>query len=572
MTLSQRLTLAASAVLLATLLAVGLLLNQQVLNQVSEEEEKRFFRDLDAAIQLAAGMDAAAPAAAAERLAALLGYQVTLTDPSGRVIADTRVAPGDAILLENHRDRPEFVAARESLSRLVERQSSTTGLLTLYLATPATLGDRPILLRLARQVHPIRDLRGTILAILLGSAVGGILLLWALFRVQGARTVGVSEHLATQLSRMSEGDFPEFPLPQRFPPEFVPLVTQMARLGEEMEGRLSELSRERDEMQTLIDSIAEGVVALTADARVLRINRAAADLLSTGPTVAFAPIGTLIRHPELRDHLEESVLVPLPPKEVILGERSLLVSARHLEEGGSVVTFLDVTELRRMEKIRRDFVANASHELKTPLTSMRGFAETLLEGDPPPELRTEFLNSIRINTVRLQNLVDDLLDLSRLESGAWTIQEEEVVVSEVAQQVWDELRSQHQDRKIRFQIEGFGIALADGQALYQILLNLFANALRYTPDGGSISTRIESTGPELEVAVRDSGTGIPSASLPRIFERFYRVDPGRDRGAGGTGLGLAIVRHLIQMMGGEVAAESELGRGTTIRFTLPRVE
>jgi two-component system, OmpR family, phosphate regulon sensor histidine kinase PhoR len=210
--------------------------------------------------------------------------------------------------------------------------------------------------------------------------------------------------------------------------------------------------------------------------------------------------------------------------------------------------------------------------LKTPLTAMRGFAETLLDGDPPEPLRREFLESIRTNTLRLQNLVDDLLDLSRLEAGAWRIQEEEVEVAASASEVWRELMQQHRERSVTFAVQGDAVALADAQALHQVFRNLMDNALRYTPDGGRIEVTITPTGPTLSVTVTDSGAGIPSSALPRIFERFYRVDPGRDRAAGGTGLGLAIVRHLVHSMGGEVGAESELGEGTTIRFTLPRVE
>ncbi len=572
MALSTRLTLMGGGALAGVLLMVGVLLHQDVLERIGRDEAERLLRDVRAATEVAAGLDPSDPAGGADRLAALFSYQVTLMAPDGRVLADTRVAPGDAPLLENHADRPEVRAAREGRLESVERRSATTGFLTVYIATPAVLGDRPILLRLARQAHPLREYRGRVAGILVGAGVLGLLLLGVLFRMEAARLRRQVDRLANPVEKMSGGDFPTLPLPHHLAPEFAPLTGALGRLGDEMQGRLSELSRERDEMRTLIDSIAEGVVALTDDARVLRMNRAAAELLGVGPAAAFAPIGTLVRNPELRDHLEESVILPLPPKEVTLGGRHLLVSARLLEPGGSVVTLLDVTELRRMEKIRRDFVANASHELKTPLTAMRGFSETLLDGDPPPELRHEFLNSIRLNTIRLQNLVDDLLDLSRLESGAWTIQEEEVSVGDVAEEVWDGLRSEHGERALSFAVEGSAVALADGQALFQIFQNLFTNALRFTPEGGMIRVEIAPRGGEVEVAVVDSGAGIPSESLPRIFERFYRVDPGRDRGAGGTGLGLAIVRHLVQSMGGEVSVESELGRGTTIRFTLPRVE
>lgn len=368
--------------------------------------------------------------------------------------------------------------------------------------------------------------------------------------------------------RMGEGSL----LSEETAPELREIEGVLDQLQGEARDRLGGIARERDELQALVDSIAEGVVALTSDARILRMNASAAKLLDLASPSPLAPVGTLIRHPELRAHLEGSVLAPISPREIRLGERYLLVSAHPMRGGGSVVTLLDMTDLRHMEQVRRDFVANASHELKTPLTAMRGYAETLLDGDPPEELRTRFLQSIRTNTLRLQQLIDDLLDLSRLESGTWTAAEEEVEVAEAAHEAWREIVSEYPSRRTSFVVDGDAVAVADSQALHQIFRNLFDNALRYTPDEGKIEVRIGVEQGDVRISVRDSGSGIPSASLPRIFERFYRVDPGRDRAAGGTGLGLSIVRHLVQSMQGEIRAESELGKGTVIQFTLPGLE
>ncbi|MSR21976.1 MAG: hypothetical protein EXR92_00210 [Gemmatimonadetes bacterium] len=405
------------------------------------------------------------------------------------------------------------------------------------------------------------------LLVLLGA--GGLVLLWALAGALERDLRGHVRRLAAHVRDLARGDVSRHPPPPPYPPELADLEGSLRDLADDVGARVSELERERDELESLIDAIAEGVMALTPDARVLRMNRVAADLLDLSLPALFAPVGALVRHPDLRDYLEDSVLTELAPRELILGERNLLVSTHLLEGGGSVVTFLDVTGLRRMEHVRRDFVANASHELKTPLTTIRGFAETLLEGDPPEQLRREFLASIRNNTLRLQNLVDNLLDLSRLESGGWTAQEEEVDVSGVAIEAWEQVIGDRPHPQVGFDVEGEALALADPQALHQIFRNLFDNSLRYTTDGGRIRVRITDRRPHVQVAVTDTGAGIPSSALPRIFERFYRADPGRDRKEGGTGLGLAIVRHLVQSMKGEVGAESQLGSGTTIRFTLP---
>jgi len=327
-------------------------------------------------------------------------------------------------------------------------------------------------------------------------------------------------------------------------------------------------------MQALIDCMAEGVVALTDDARILRTNRAARDLLQFAKPPLFAPVGTIIRQPELREMLEASVIEPFRAREIQIGDGHFIVSGRLLDQGGAVTTFLDITEIKRLEQVRRDFVANASHELKTPLTAMRGFAETLLDDDPPEHLRAEFLSSIRSNTVRLQLLVDDLLDLSRLESGGWVAHRSLVDLAELAVNAWDDLEEGARPRRdLDFEIEGEGVAMADPQGVTQVFQNLLDNARRYTPDGGSVSVHIRAgSGDRWIVEVRDTGAGVPSKAIPRIFERFYRADTSRAREVGGTGLGLAIVRHLVQQMGGDVSADSELGRGTTIRFSVPAAQ
>jgi signal transduction histidine kinase len=376
--------------------------------------------------------------------------------------------------------------------------------------------------------------------------------------------------LADLSRRLTRGDFQERAPRHLSVPELDDLALAFNRLTGELRARLAELGRERDEMQALIDCMAEGVVALTGDARVFRTNRAARALLDLPRDLQDAPVETLVRQPELRRALEESVYHPVSSREIRIGDRHLLVSSRRLDLGGAVTTLLDISEIRRLEQVRRDFVANASHELKTPLTSIRGFAETLLEDDPPDELRVGFLRSMRENTLRLQRLVDDLLDLSRLESGGWVADPEPVLVSEAARDTWTAYSELAAGRDIAFDVDADAKVLADRRGLAQVLRNLLENAVRHTDRGGHVhvGARLGEDG-MVEIEVSDDGEGIPSKALPRIFERFYRADSSRARDFGGTGLGLAIVRHLVEVMGGSVSAESELGRGTTIRLRLP---
>jgi signal transduction histidine kinase len=275
---------------------------------------------------------------------------------------------------------------------------------------------------------------------------------------------------------------------------------------------------------------------------------------------------------------------PVPPTELTQEGRHLLATAQPLPTGGAVMVFLDVSALRRLEDVRRDFVANASHELKTPLTAIRGFAETLLDPDLPPALRAQFTETVKANADRLQRIVDDLLDLSRIETGGWRVQPEIVSVADIAGEAWDALSdaAERKDAQVEVDIPADCEWVdADPSALRQIFSNLFGNSLRYIPEGGTVALSARAVPapspggpvveghPWVEIAVRDNGAGIPSAHLPRIFERFYRADTARSREEGGTGLGLAIVKHLVEGHGGSIQAESQLGRGTTIRFTLP---
>ncbi|MYC51004.1 MAG: histidine kinase [Gammaproteobacteria bacterium] len=354
--------------------------------------------------------------------------------------------------------------------------------------------------------------------------------------------------------------------------ELAELVEAFNRLTSDLDARIRELARARDEVRDVLNAINEGVVALNADARLVRINEAAMRILDVEPVPALTHVSLFVRSAELRLLMEAAPSHAVGAREVHLGEKRYLVSGRPLGAGGAVITFVDVSEIRRLEEVRSDFVANASHELKTPLTAVRGFSETLLEDDPPEDLRQSFLDLIWRNTVRLQRLVEDLLDLSRLESGGWVPQSEPVRVEEVAVKAWVQAEPRDSESSVRLHIDGAGIATADARGLSQIFQNLFDNALRHTPSGGSIRVQVESEEGEdlLRVSVRDTGSGILPAHLPRIFERFYRVDPARSRAEGGTGLGLAIVRHLVIAMGGEVWAESVIEEGTTIRFTLPR--
>jgi signal transduction histidine kinase len=259
------------------------------------------------------------------------------------------------------------------------------------------------------------------------------------------------------------------------------------------------------------------------------------------------------------------------PREMSFGGRTLALTARPLPDGGAVLALLDLTTRRRLETIRRDFVANVSHELKTPLTVISGFAETLLDSDISPEQRAAFVGTIQSNVVRMQRIVDDLLDLARYESGGWVPNPISVDIGSAAAEALALVQAEATRRKLELRTaiaNGASRATADPTALRQILQNLVENAVRYTPTG-SVTVFADRKDSGIVVGVRDTGIGIPREHLPRIFERFYRVDAGRSREVGGTGLGLAIVKHLAEAHGGSVRATSTLGSGTEIAVFFP---
>lgn len=527
-------------------------------------------RQLALAEWIIAEAEAPSPDSLARAITRRIGYRVTLIGTDGEVLGDSYVDPGLIDSVENHGDRPEVMGALAGEESFSQRTSTTVGTRLLYGARLTTLGGEPVVLRIAAPLTDVdRAVDGVRRAVVLAGLVAMLLSLAVAYLTSTALSRPLVQ-LAEQARALASGGVSGRAPRHTGVPELDDLALAINRLTEELEARLGELGRERDGMQTLIDCMAEGVIALTEDARILRINRAARELVGLPEALRFAPIGAVVHHPELRAVLEESVVAPIEARDVSLRGRHFVVTARPLDVGGAVTTLLDVSELRRLEQVRRDFVANASHELKTPLTAIHGFAETLLDDDPPETLRDEFLGSIRKNTLRLQRLVDDLLDLSRLESGGWVARPEEVAVPEVAHDAWEPYAAGAEEKGVAFVVDAPVRVSCDRGALLQILQNLLENALRHTDPGGRIEVRGRRGGPDRVVLeVVDDGEGIPSRSLPRIFERFYRADSSRARDHGGTGLGLAIVRHLAGAMGGTAEAESALGKGTTIRLELP---
>ena len=501
-----------------------------------------------------------------------IGQRVTLIDPSGRVRGDTEFDRASLARLENHLLRPEVQAALSASVGRAERLSASTNDRRLYVAVrggPSSLAVVRVSTTLAAVDAQVAVVQRSValagLAVLLAAGV----LAWLFSR----EVLKPLVQLGGAARTIADGRPPTFP--DSKVPEVAQHILALRAMHEQLDQRFADLVREREETATLIETMADGVVAADARGTIVTLNRAARRLLGYGPDDPFPALAELFHEKAARD-LVATVLSgeEAEPQELERVGRTLLVTGRALPNGGGLLVIRDVTELRRLEAMRRDFVANVSHELKTPLTSIAGYAETLATEASPGTQIERFARPILSNARRMHRLVDDLLDLSRIESGRWQPHPELVDVRGLAGEAWAAFAERARERRVQFTVGPGKVhhITADPDALRQVLTNLLDNALRHTPPGGRISVSLESSPGGVTVSVADTGSGIAPEHLPRIFERFYRADPGRSREEGGTGLGLAIVKHLVEAHGGRVEAQSVLGRGTTIRMFFPEAE
>ncbi len=496
-----------------------------------------------------------------------LQRRVTLIDPDGHVRGDTEFDRASLARLENHRGRPEVRAVLDSAKRvgMNERLSASTNERQMYVA----IRDGPPGLAVVRVSTTLAAVDTQVHAVQRAVAIAGLAMLlaawvvaWLLARLLAGPLVRIGE-AARDIAAGRPAEFPDVHVP-----ELAHQVDALRAMHHELERRFEDLRREREESGTLLEALSDGVLAADKRGTVISTNSAARRLLGYGDTEPLPPLGELF-HDRAHRALMQEVLTGavVEGRELDLGDRTVVVSARPLEDGGTLLVLSDVTDVRRLETIRRDFVANVSHELKTPLTAIAGYAETLA-AESSDSQTTGFSRTIVDNARRMQRLVDDLLDLSRIESGGWQPEPRTIGIDEAAREAWRPFAERAASREIELETDS-GSVTSDPEALRQIFTNLFDNALRHTPPRGRIRVTAQRTSHDTVVRVSDTGSGIPADHLPRIFERFYRVDPGRSRQEGGTGLGLAIVKHLVEAHGGRVEAESELGRGTTILLYLP---
>jgi two-component system phosphate regulon sensor histidine kinase PhoR len=525
--------------------------------------------------------------ALARRAAQSSESRVTIIAADGRVLADSEVPSRELSHVENHAGRPEVRAALGGRVGRDLRRSATIDVPLLYVALPVRAGDRVVgVLRLALPLAVVTASHRAIHhALWFGGAVALALAL-GIALVVAARVTRPIVEMQAVAAAMSEGEFGAR-APVRSPDEVGQLARALNAMAARLRSKVEDVESEQAKIAAILDAMVEAVVAVDGHDHVLLVNEPARRMFGLPTTrLEGKPLLEVVRDVELLELLRRGRAAggdQVARRELRLaGPSDRLVQANAValplggEERGAVAVLHDVSELRRLEQVRTEFVANVSHELRTPLTAIRGYLETLLGGalDDRRHAR-EFLEIAFRHTERLGRLLDDLTDLSNIELGRIRLRLEPTPIREVVDSVLTIIRPR---------AEAGGVALAaamegepppvaaDRDRLAQILINLVDNAVKYTPAGGRVTVRAALRDGAVAVAVEDTGIGIPAADLPRITERFYRVDRARSRELGGTGLGLAIVKHLVIAHGGRLAIESVEGRGTTVRFTLPVAE
>jgi signal transduction histidine kinase len=503
---------------------------------------------------------------AARRLAAFGNRRMTIVDSTGRVLGDSEFDDASLALLDNHLSRPEVAAALATGSGVAKRYSTSTNRVELKVAVRSWPGVVRVSAPIDQVDAVIADAQRSVFLAALVALALGIVLAWVGER-EVSRPLG---QLVGAARSLAAGRAP--PYPTTAIPEIRQLVRAFRSMQEELIERMDELRRGREETAALLGSMVEGVIAVDQAGDVVFCNAALRRLLDYTDDEALPNLRELFRQSDARQIVDavlggEAVL----GRELAIDGRVVLVTARPLPTRGAVVCLHDLTVLRRLEAVRRDFVANVSHELRTPLTSIAGYADILARDPPDPHTAAQFLEVIRTNASRMQRLVDDLLDLARLESGTWQPELQYVDAAEVVRSAWAPYTERAQAEGVAFTLSVADDArlYADTDALRQILTNLFDNALRHTPAGGRIQVEMMAADDGTVVSVSDTGSGIAAEHLPRVFERFYRADPARSRSQGGTGLGLSIVKHLVESHGARIDLTSALGRGTTIRMLFP---
>jgi two-component system phosphate regulon sensor histidine kinase PhoR len=493
------------------------------------------------------------------------GARGTVIDASGLVLADSEADPAG---MENHASRPEFVAALKGQIGKATRRSHTLGIPFLYIACPIPGGAVRLAYPLSAVEETTAEIRRTLLAAS-ALAVGVALLLAGIAAELTSRRL---RRIVQFADRVASGDL-SARIAESSSDEVGQVAGALDKTARHLEESFAALKTSQHQLETLLNSMQDAVIAVGRDDRVQWANQSM-DRLGRQRTRLQFPLEETVRDPDflrtVRGASQKGKVVTARAFGILPG-RTFDVTAAPLPGGGAVAVLHDLTETERMEKTRRDFIANVSHELRTPLTSIQGYTETLLDGASENGHAREFLEIIRKNAARMSRLTEDLLTLARVESGEHRFDIQPVEPAALLQEAAQNFRENARALGFELQVQNSAheAVAADREAIYQVLSNFLENAVKYAGTGGKIVLGARPAASGVEFYVTDFGPGISSEHVPRLFERFYRVDKARSRESGGTGLGLAIAKHIVLAHGGAIRAESELNHGSTFSFTLP---
>jgi len=525
-----------------------------------------------------------------QRLGAASGTRLTLIatggagGAAGTVLADSDSTPAEMV---NHSDRPEYREAVAGGVGVSVRHSTTLDEEMMYVAVPLAQDGR--ITAVVRAAIPLTLVNQALADLYwrIALATVAVAVLAALIGLYVSRRIsGQMREIKEGAQRLAGGDFAyKLYVPRTL--EFAAVAESLNSMAEELDEKIGTLTRERNEREAVLASMVEGVLAVDAHERIIALNAAAARLAGVSPQEAEGHlVQEVLRNPDLQHVVAQTLSGHQTVEADIVmrvgaDERSLQANGTLLRAGdgdasaGAVVVLNDVTRLKRLEAVRRDFVANVSHELKTPVTSIKGFAETLQDGAlDDPETARRFVGIIVGQADRLNSIIADLLSLSTLEQreGESRLTLEDADVCEVVRVAVEVCEPKAQAKGITITVACASCLLTSVNVplLEQAVVNLVDNAVKYSSEGSDVEVGLMESAAEVVIFVVDHGPGVPREHLPRLFERFYRVDKARSRDLGGTGLGLAIVKHIAQAHGGSVSVESVVGRGSTFRLHLPR--
>jgi len=515
------------------------------------------------------------------KLAEKARCRVTVIDASGNVLADSEKNLEEIAAMENHIGRPEIRTALEGSEGVDMRYSPTLKINMLYAAVPIEREEGvPGVVRLAIPVESVNKTLFSIRKTIFMGLLFAVILALALGFIVAARTMSPINRMIQVSRKFAEGDFSRR-IVHISKDEIGDLAATLNKMAQDLENKINQIRSQGEKLSAVFNSMAEGVLVMDKYTRIISVNPTIEKIFGRESGLLEGQLFLeAIRNKDISELINNVLKTGEPEEEEI----NLFVPVRKIfrvnaapifekgKIGGCVAVIHDVTDMRKLETMRKDFVANVSHELKTPLTSIKGFVETLLEGAVDDRANNrKFLNIIREHSERLEKLVDDLLSLSSLESKEIPLEKSEYDLKRQADEIISIFSAQAKKKNISIKNElkeGLKVK-ADKNKIDQVFTNLIDNAVKFNRENGCINVLSEERAGGKKVIIKDSGTGIPEKDIPRIFERFYRVDKARSRSLGGTGLGLSIVKHIVELHGGSVGVESVEGMGSGFWFILP---